>query len=180
MQENVVVEVPGMFHVLPFLHAAGPRSRHRHRLTAAHRANMPRDDYSPGRGAVTRQETRGPSSDLVAQVVSHLYDPGRVGWWYGFLPRPARSRAVSFLSSSGSNSNSTQASLQTACLLRSLCGWIGRPPHAMPCNASIARAVAYRQGTGGRGVSSGISRALIESSAGTTACVRSTWAYRLV
>ena len=38
MQENVVVEVPGMFHVLPFLHAAGPRSRHRHRLTAAHRA----------------------------------------------------------------------------------------------------------------------------------------------
>ena len=89
MQENVVVEVPGMFHVLPFLHAAGPRSRHRHRLTAAHRANMPRDDYSPGRGAVTRQETRGPSSDLVAQVVSHLYDPGRVGWWYGFLPRPA-------------------------------------------------------------------------------------------
>jgi hypothetical protein len=108
---------------------------------------MPRDDYSSGRGAVTRQESRGPSFDLVAQVVLHLY-PRAGRRWYGFLPRPARSRAVSFLSSSGSNShsNSTQASLQY-CLLRSLCGSVSATScHAMQCQ-HCARAVAYRQGT---------------------------------
>ena len=49
---------------------------------------------SLGRGAVTRHETRGPSSTSSHSSVASSSPSGQ--WWYGFLPRLARSRAVPF------------------------------------------------------------------------------------
>ena len=141
--ENVVVEVLGVFHVNPFLHAASIDLVTTGTWYSAHKVACLVMITLPGEALSLGRKTRGPSSDLVAQWCCISLRAAQ--WWYGFLPRPARSRAVSFLSSSGSNSsNSTQASLQTACSVL----FVGRcrPPHAMPCNASIARAVAYRQG----------------------------------
>jgi hypothetical protein len=154
MQRNVVVEVSRHVPCQPvFFTQSGPRSRHRHSIGSQQLTeqrggvpNVPRDDYSPGRGAVTRQGIKeAHRSTSSHRVVLHLYPQGgRVGGGTVFLPRPARSRPVSFLS--GSVSNSTQPSLQN-CLLRSLCGPVlATSCHAMQCQ-HCARAVAYRQGT---------------------------------
>jgi hypothetical protein len=62
--ENVVVEVLGVFHVNPFLHAARPRSRHRY---SAHKVACLVMITLPGEALSLHRKTRGPLSDLVAQ-----------------------------------------------------------------------------------------------------------------
>jgi len=130
--ENVVVEVLGVFHVNPFLHAVWPRFRHRHSST---HSGVPRDDYSHGRGAVTRQENKRPIVRPRRTMMLHLSQGGSA------LVRSSchvpHDLVLFLFSAAAAVTDSTPFSL-----------WVGRPPHAMPCNASIARAVAYRQGTG--------------------------------
>jgi hypothetical protein len=124
-----------VFHVNPFLHAAGIDLVTTGTWYSAHKVACLVMITLPGEALSLGRKTRGPSSDLVAQWCCISLRAAQ--WWYGFLPRPARSRAVSFLSGSGSNSNSTPFSL-----------WVGRPPHAMQCQHCARCRISTRGGEG--------------------------------
>jgi hypothetical protein len=75
--ENVVVEVLGVFHVNPFLHAAGIDLVTTGTCYSAHKVACLVMITLPGEALSLGRKTRGPSSDLVAQ-------------WCCISPRAAR------------------------------------------------------------------------------------------
>jgi hypothetical protein len=142
-----LLSVPGMFHVHPFLHAPRPRSRHRHRLTTAHRARggvptclvmitLPGEALSLGRN----QEAHRSTSSHRWCCISI---PGRVGG--GTVSCHVPHDLVLFLFSAAAAVTVTATAPRRHCSTACSVLFVGRcrPPHAMPCNASIARALSH-------------------------------------